>query len=117
MRNIIMNHMILGGLISILILACGKTQVSSEEKSFKAVYKVYKDYLFEYKIDSTRFMPPIHNIKEDSRSYKWLAVNSNGDTVGVEVLVSIKDEEKIGMRLIGGKDAWLPFLREQEISP
>ena len=98
--------------MSALLAGCGPRKGNNTEaEMFKAAYEMYQDYLFEYGIDSTLFMPAIIEVRQDSlRSYKWLAVIPNGDTVGVEVIAAKSRVIKPEMILTGNNDAWIFFL-------
>lgn len=77
--------------------------------------KVYQNYLFEYGIDSKLFSLPIVEDRQDgTRSYKWLAIGTEGNPAGVEVLVTKTKGTKPEWILIGTKDAWLPLVNTKK---
>lgn len=103
------------GYFVVLFAACGNNDVNSDRAMYKAAYNVFQDYVIEYRIDSTLFESPVIEDWQDSlKSYKWLSTNSEGDTLGVQVLVKKRHGLKPEMILIGDKDAWLTFLREHD---
>jgi hypothetical protein len=110
-----MKRIVFLGYYLVILAGCGGDQTNSDATMRKAANAVFQDYVIEYRIDSTLFGSPIIEDYQDSlKSYKWLARNSQGDTVGVQVLVKRKHGLKSEMILVGDKDAWLIFLREHD---
>ena len=99
-----------------LLASCESQNNRTEEEMLKAAYKVYKDYLFEYGIDESLFLPPVIEIRQNgNKSYKWFAMRPESTPVGVEVVVSKMKEKKPEMILIGDFYAWLSFLNDQDM--
>lgn len=83
----------------------------TDAEIFEVANEVYKDYLFEYGIDNALFSSFNMEARQDGQKrYKWIAIGSKGDMVGVEVIVSKKKNIKPEMILIGDTDAWIPFV-------
>jgi hypothetical protein len=79
----------------------------TEKEMFDEAHEALQDWIWELAIDSTLFMPTIVKVNGDSlRSYEWIGLSPNGDTVGIEVLVPGHRSAKPEVHMIGPDDAW-----------
>ncbi len=77
-------------IIGAVLVGCGSREgTRTQDEMFEAAYDTYQDCIIELGIDSTLFMPPICKVGQDSlMSYKWVALNPKGETLGIEVQVA-----------------------------
>jgi hypothetical protein len=103
-----MKKLLIIGIIIELLAGC---TVRTDAEMLEAANKVYQDYLFEYGIDGSLFSQPIIITREGgAKSYKWLAIGSEDNPAGIEVVVPKMKGAKPEWFLIGNKDAWLPLI-------
>lgn len=94
-----------------LLVSCTIQEEQTDMEMYESANEVYRDYLFEYGIDSTLFSSPTIESRENGRkSYKWIAFGTEDEPVGVEVIVANKKGAKPEMILIGNTEAWFPFV-------
>ena len=107
MGTVIMKKLFIIVIIMELLAGCDRSDVGM----LAAANEVYQDFLFEYGIDGSLFSQPIIKTREDgSKSYKWLAKDSEDNPAGIEVVVPKMKGAKPEWFLIGNIDAWWPLI-------
>jgi len=103
----------------ILFVSCSQqmNSIRTTKEMQSVAEKQYKDYLFDYGLDSTRFTMASPNVIAGGKTlYRWAAVTAAGDTVGIEVEVFASKKEKPMLSITGQKEAWYAFLEENRIA-
>jgi hypothetical protein len=107
---LIKNNIIMFAVVA-LLFGCTTNQYRTDAEMFATANEIYRDYLFEYGIDSDLFSSPItKELSNGNKSYKWVAMGASNLPIGVEVIVAKSKKTKPEMILIGNTDAWLPLV-------
>lgn len=107
---VLKNSVLIVGIVGFFLVGCSGRDKRTDSEMVQAATAVYQDYLFEYGIDGKLFLPATETLSDETKIYKWTAIGSASNLVGVSVTVTRMKNVKPEMTLIGSTDAWLPLV-------
>ncbi|MDZ4217649.1 MAG: hypothetical protein U1D70_01310 [Methylobacter sp.] len=80
---------LIGAMLFFGVSWCTSQQDRTNAEMFKLADEVFFDYIWELAIDQNLFAEPIIEAHPNGvKSYKWLAIGSENNPIGIEVYVS-----------------------------
>lgn len=102
---------LIGAMLFFGVSWCTSQQDRTNAEMFKLADEAFFDYIWELAIDQSRFAEPIIEAHPNGiKSYKWLAIGSENNPVGVELYVAKSKKIEPELIQIGDFEAWRPFM-------
>ncbi len=94
--------------VVVLFSGCTTQKDRTDAEMFKLANEAFQDYLWELGIDRKLFTAPIIEEQQNGvKSYKWLAIGSENNPIGLEIRATKASNIELDWLFIGDSDAWL----------
>lgn len=95
----------------IFFLGCTSQKERTDTEMFELAEELFKDYLFELRVDNKLFALPIIEEKQSgTKSYRWLTAKSVTSPIGVELHIPRQKKMDPEWIQIGSFDDWRPLM-------